>query len=129
MTQLGASFADRGPARSRDELVVRGDLDSAVAAALAPEIRRLEMTLRALVPKEYPTPQVTVNPNVTVQSTSPAAQVGVEVELEGFDALAAEIKSLRKDLNTLVKTLGRPTVRTVERDSEGRITAITDRRA
>jgi YD repeat-containing protein len=43
--------------------------------------------------------------------------------------MAKEIAGLRADVKALTTILMKPTVRTVTRDGDGRITSITDRRA
>lgn len=67
-------------------------------------------------------PQIKLDP-VTVKM--PAAQV----DLGGFDDLAAEVKALRADIQKLVLAMGKPTTRTVTRDADGLIETITERRA
>jgi YD repeat-containing protein len=53
----------------------------------------------------------------------------IEASIPGFDVMAKEIAGLRADVKALTTILMKPTVRTVTRDGDGRITSITDRRA
>jgi hypothetical protein len=127
MVQLGEGM--KTVRRSKDELVDRGDLEKEVASQLSPEIKRLEQLLRQLTKSPAP-PQVHVAaPNVEVTNKVPEVKPAqVAVDLVGIEELCDEIVGLRKDLGAFVKEMSRPTVRTVERDSDGLITKITDRR-
>lgn len=130
MVALGEGLA-AGPRRSRDELVVQSDLTSEVAAQLAPEIRRLEMLVRSLVPQNYPTPQVTVQAHVdapvTVQAEAPESPE-ISLSMPGMGDLCGEVTALRNDVQSLTAALMTPVKRTVTRDAQGLILTITETR-
>lgn len=124
-TDLGSGF--RGTSPGRDELVFQSDVDKIVEKAMREAERRLESLVKALVPKEPPTPQVhvaaptvTVNPDITVpQIDSP--EVAVTVEIPGMD----KIETL---LAKILTELKKPVVRNVLRDNEGLIQSVRDTR-
>lgn len=95
----------------------------------------------AQVMAQYKSPVVNVAPpsvNVAAPQVhmdapavdAPAVNVSPEVNVEvpGFEALAAEVKGLRADVAKLIGVLGAPTVRDVHRDVNGLIDRVTDHR-
>jgi hypothetical protein len=126
------AFQD-APVRNRNDLVVHSDLANEVAAQLNPEIMRLERLLRSLTANP-PTPQVNVAaPSVQVAAPQVTAEVEageviITAEFPGMSELRDEIMGLRADLAGFQRALLAPSVRTVERDADGRILRIIDRR-
>lgn len=128
---------ERAAPKSRDELIVRSDLEAEVRAQLEPLVRQMEMRVRAAIPPAAPAPQITVTPspvsvsapdvNVTAQAPE-SVPPDVNVTVPGLEAFAAELKALRGEIVSLRADLAKPVTKRVTRNTNGTIDYITETR-
>jgi hypothetical protein len=130
-TSLGSGT--RAPALTRDELVSTSDVTRLIENAVTTLEQRLQRFINARMPESPKAPVVNVaaaSPaSVNVAAPTVTVEPYIEASIPGFDVMAKEIAGLRADVKALTTILMKPTVRTVTRDGDGRITSITDRRA
>lgn len=125
-TDLGTEFTARTP--SRDDLVFRSDVQALVTNAMVDVEKRLQQFIRAQ--NQPPTVNVAASP-AQVSVAAPAVKVEpyIEASIPGMSELASEIASLRADLRLVITQLSKPVIRTVERDTDGLITRVTENRS
>lgn len=124
---LGAEFGrkkggtDWGPlAPMHDEII------NEVTSLLAPLTNALRTLRSPNVTVQAPPPaSVTVTPTINVDAPD---MDDVQIVLPGMDRLEAGMTSIATKLDALLTEAKKPVVRTVERDGNGLITKITEKR-
>lgn len=97
---------------------VQAQLKAPTVSVAAPNVSVAAPNVTVAAPKAPPAP---APPKVVVEPY-------IDVQVPGLDGLRASVEGLRNDIRSLLSAMSRPCVRSVERDSKGLITQITETR-